>query len=47
MKDDSEEKVVDLGKLPAWIKDYVKWVLLDGESILPYICEKENGDKKK
>ena len=38
--------MVDLGNPPAWIEGYAKWVLLDGESILPYICkEKENGDK--
>lgn len=23
----------------TWIKEYVKEVLLDGESVLPYICE--------
>lgn len=46
MKNNSEENVMSLDSPPAWIKEYVKWNLLDGESILPYICEeKENGDK--
>ena len=32
-------KVKDLGQVPEWIKDYVRDVVLEGESILPYICD--------
>ena len=34
-----EDKVKDLGQVPECIKDYVRDVVLEGESILPYICD--------
>ena len=33
-------KVEELGQPPEWLKAYVIEVLLGGESILPYICDK-------
>jgi hypothetical protein len=31
----------------TWIKEYVKEVLLDGESVLPYICENNTNYKER
>ena len=37
---EEDTKVEDLGQPPEWLEAYVTEVLLGGESILPYICNK-------
>lgn len=44
---EEDTKVGELGQPPEWLRAYVIEVLLGGESILPYICNKgeESGRK--
>lgn len=47
MDENKENNISTLG-YPAlpWLPDYVKYVFLDGESILPYMCKTDKEIKE-